>query len=148
MVALDIVQRALPHDEFLVLFGDTGMEFSDTYKTAHDVENWCVHNNIRFFTSKASRNPVDTWKDFGPPATVTRWCCSVHKTAPQIILLRDILGQNDFTGMAFVGVRADESIARSKYEYVSFGEKHKGQYSCNAILEWSSAEIFLYIYHI
>lgn len=146
VVALDIVQRALPHDEFLVLFGDTGMEFSDTYKTAHDVENWCVHNNIRFFTSKASRNPVDTWKDFGPPATVTRWCCSVHKTAPQIILLRDILGQNDFTGMAFVGVRADESIARSKYEYVSFGEKHKGQYSCNAILEWSSAEIFLYIY--
>ena len=31
VVALDIVQRAIPHDDFLVLFGDTQMEFSDTY---------------------------------------------------------------------------------------------------------------------
>lgn len=48
--------------------------------------------------------------------------------------------------MGFVGVRADESLARSKYDYISYGEKHKGQYSCNAILNWSSAEVFLYIY--
>ena len=32
VVTLDLVQRALPHDDFKVLFGDTGMEFSDTYK--------------------------------------------------------------------------------------------------------------------
>ena len=31
IVTLDIVQRALPHDDFIVLFGDTGMEFPDTY---------------------------------------------------------------------------------------------------------------------
>ena len=79
-------------------------------------------------------------------STVTRWCCSVHKTAPQILKLRELLQKPDFTGMGFVGVRADESLARSKYDYVSYGEKHKGQYSCNAILNWSSAEIFLYIY--
>ncbi len=48
--------------------------------------------------------------------------------------------------MAFVGVRGDESLARSKYDYVTFGGKHRGQYSCNAILDWSSAEVFLHIY--
>lgn len=48
--------------------------------------------------------------------------------------------------MAFIGVRASESLARSEYEYISLGEKHKGQYSCNPILEWNSAELFLYIY--
>ena len=32
VVALDLVQRSLPHDDFLVLFGDTRMEFPDTYK--------------------------------------------------------------------------------------------------------------------
>ena len=48
--------------------------------------------------------------------------------------------------MAFVGVRADESLARSKYDDITFGGKHKGQYSYNAIFEWSSAEVFLYIY--
>ena len=32
IVTLDLVQRALPHNKFKVLFGDTGMEFPDTYK--------------------------------------------------------------------------------------------------------------------
>lgn len=146
IVTLDIVQRALPHDSFVVLFGDTQMEFSDTYKTVKLVERECAQKNIPFYTSKSKQTPESTWTQFGPPSTVSRWCCSVHKTAPQILLLRDLLKKPDFTGMAFVGVRADESIARSKYDYVSYGEKHKGQYSCNAILNWSSAEIFLYIY--
>ena len=146
IVALDLVQRALPHNEFIVLFGDTGMEFSDTYKTVDLVRDYCKGAEIEFHIAKSEYNPLDTWKKFGPPSTVTRWCCSVHKTAPQILKLRELLQKPDFTGMGFVGVRADESLARSKYDYVSYGEKHKGQYSCNAILNWSSAEIFLYIY--
>lgn len=81
-----------------------------------------------------------------PPATVTRWCCSVHKTAPQVIALRELTGKSNFTGMAFIGVRASESISRSEYDYISLGEKHKGQYSCNPILEWNSAELYMYIY--
>ena len=31
MRVLDLVQRALPHNEFEVLFGDTDMEFPTTY---------------------------------------------------------------------------------------------------------------------
>lgn len=48
--------------------------------------------------------------------------------------------------MAFVGVRADESVRRSGYDYVSYGMKHRGQWSCNPILQWNSAEVYLYIY--
>ena len=33
VVTLDLVQKALPHNSFKVLFGDTGMEFPDTYET-------------------------------------------------------------------------------------------------------------------
>ena len=146
VVALDLVQRALPHDEFKVLFSDTGMEFSDTYNLVEEMKRVCENEKIDFLISKSDFDPIDSWALFGPPCTVTRWCCSVHKTAPQIIKLREVLNKPDFTGMAFVGVRADESLARSKYDYVTYGGKHKGQYSCNAILEWSSAEIFLYIY--
>lgn len=146
VVILDLVQRALPHDDFKVLFGDTRMEFSDTYETVEKVGNWCKENGIDFHTSMSEYDPIDTWSEFGPPCTVTRWCCSVHKTSPQILLLREIMDKPSFTGMAFVGVRADESVARSKYEYITYGGKHKGQYSCNAILDWGSAEVFLYIY--
>lgn len=144
VVTLDLVQRALPHNEFKVLFGDTRMEFPDTYKTVDKIEQLCKDMDVEFLRARSEYEPEYTWSKFGPPATVTRWCCSVHKTSPQILLLRRVLGKPDFTGMAFIGVRASESASRSEYEYVSLGEKHKGQYSCNPILEWNSAELFLY----
>ena len=146
IVTLDLVQRALPHNKFKVLFGDTGMEFPDTYKAVDAIEQECHERNITFLRAKADYSPSCTWNQFGPPATVTRWCCSVHKTAPQVLTLREHTGKHNFTGMAFIGVRASESASRSEYDYVSLGEKHKGQYSCNPILEWNSAELYLYIY--
>lgn len=146
VVTLDIVQRTLPHNDFKVLFGDTGMEFPDTYDTVDKIEIECCRQNIDFIRSKSEKDTHTTWKQFGPPSKVTRWCCSVHKTVPQIIALRKLTGKTNFTGMAFIGVRASESLARSDYDYVSLGEKHKGQYSCNPILEWNSAELYLYIY--
>lgn len=146
VVALDLVQRALPHNKFKVLFGDTGMEFPDTYTTVDAIETQCKEQGIEFLRAKSHYSPEESWKKFGPPATVTRWCCSVHKTAPQVITLRELTGKPNFTGMAFIGVRASESISRSEYDYVSLGEKHKGQYSCNPILEWNSAELYMYIY--
>ena len=146
VVALDIVQRALPHNDFMVLFGDTGMEFSDTYKVVDEIEKLCSKNGIQFLKSSSPLSPIETWNKFGPPAQTMRWCCSVHKTAPQIILLRDYFKNPHFKGMAFTGVRGDESASRSEYDDVSLGEKVKGQYSCHPILEWSSAELFAYIY--
>ena len=146
IVTLDIVQRALPHNGFMVLFGDTGMEFPDTYNTVTKIKDYCLHNNITFIKSKSKYSPDYTWQQFGPPSKLTRWCCSVHKTVPQILKLREYTGKTNFTGMAFVGVRASESVSRSEYDYVSLGEKHKGQYSCNPILEWNTAELFCYIY--
>ena len=85
VVTLDLVQRALPHNEFKVLFGDTGMEFPDTYETVDEIESFCSENNIEFLVSKSQFEPEYTWSQFGYPATVHRWCCSVHKTSPQII---------------------------------------------------------------
>ena len=146
IVTLDIVQRALPHNKFKVLFGDTGMEFPDTYDAVDKIEKECCCQGIEFIRAKSDFSPDESWRKFGPPATVTRWCCSVHKTAPQVLSLRELTGKADFTGMAFIGVRASESLSRSEYDYVSLGEKHKGQYSCNPILEWNSAELYLYIF--
>ena len=146
IVTLDLVQRALPHNQFKAMFGDTGMEFPDTYKIADEIKRICASQDIEFFTAKSHFSPDYTWSQFGPPATVHRWCCSVHKTTPQIIALRNILGKTDFTGMAFIGVRASESLSRNEYDFISLGEKHKGQYSCNPILEWNSAELYCYIY--
>lgn len=146
VVALDLVQRALPHNCFKVLFGDTGMEFPDTYETIEKIKQICAEEKIEFLQAKSKLKPENTWQIFGPPAVTIRWCCSVHKTTPQIMQLREVLQKPDFTGMAFTGVRGDESLSRSEYDAISYGGKHSGQYSCHPILEWNTAELFLYIY--
>lgn len=146
VVALDLVQRALPHNCFKVLFGDTGMEFPDTYETVEKIKQICAEEKIEFLQAKSKLKPENTWQIFGPPAVTIRWCCSVHKTTPQIMQLREVLQKPDFTGMAFTGVRGDESLSRSEYDAISYGGKHSGQYSCHPILEWNTAELFLYIY--
>ena len=146
VVTLDLVQRALPHNEFKVLFGDTGMEFPDTYDVVKKIKCFCEEEKIVFLVSKSELSPLDSWRIFGPPAQTMRWCCSVHKTAPQIIKLREYTNNPHFRGMAFTGIRGDESVSRSEYDDVSLGEKVRGQYSCHPILEWNSAELFNYIY--
>lgn len=145
-VLLDLVKKALPKGSFVVVFGDTGMEFPDTYDIVNKTQKLCEHEEIPFYIAKSHFDPKQSWELFAPPSRVLRWCCSVHKSTPQTLKLRKITGKNDYTGMAFVGVRAQESSTRAEYEYENYGKKQKGQYSHNSILEWTSAEIWLYIY--
>ena len=146
VVALDIVQRALPHNAFMVLFGDTGMEFPDTYRVIDQIEEECKQKEIKFVKTRSKFDPEYTWHKFGPPSQRMRWCCSVHKTTPQILRLREITNNPHFRGMAFTGIRGDESASRSEYGDVTLGKKVKGQYSCHPIIEWNSAELYLYIF--
>lgn len=146
VVAFDLVQRALPHNQMKVLFGDTGMEFPDTYRVMDLIKEECEELGIEYLRASSKLNTEQTWRLFGPPAVTNRWCCSVHKTSPQIMLLQEQTGNQGFTGMAFTGIRGDESVSRSEYDDVNYGSKHRGQYSCHPILEWNSAELFDYIY--
>ena len=145
-VLLDLVKKALPQGSFVVVFGDTGMEFPDTYALVALVEADCRRDGIPFYRAKSHFTPQESWNLFGPPSRTLRWCCSVHKSTPQVLKLREITGKMDYRGLAFVGVRAEESARRSHYDYLSDGTKVKGQLSHNSILEWTSAEIWLYIY--
>lgn len=145
-VLLDLVKKALPKGSFVVVFGDTGMEFPDTYEAIKKTKQRCAEDEIPFYIAKSHLNPKESWELFGPPSRVLRWCCSVHKSTPQTLKLREVTGKNYFIGLDFVGVRAQESVARSTYKYENYGAKQKGQFSHNSILEWTSAEIWLYIY--
>ena len=145
-VLLDLVKKALPKGSFVVVFGDTGMEFPDTYEAIEKTKQQCAEEEIPFYIAKSHLNPKESWELFGPPSRVLRWCCSVHKSTPQTLKLREITGKDDYTGLAFVGVRAQESATRAEYDYFNDGKKIKGQFSHNSILEWTSAEVWLYVY--
>lgn len=150
IVMLDIVQRALPHDDFVVVFGDTTMELSTTYDALNIAKrHW---PSLEWYEARAAFSAEESWSKIGFPARKLRWCCSVHKTAPSIAKLKEIYkeknpgSQRPFKVMVFDGVRAEESDARSTYTMVSDGNKHAVQFNCSPILKWSSCELFLYIF--
>ena len=150
IVMLDIVQRALPHDAFVVVFGDTTMELKVTYQALEKAKkHW---ETLEWHEARAPFEAEDSWKKIGFPARKLRWCCSVHKTAPSIAKLKEIYKQKypdarrPFKVMVFDGVRAEESDARSTYSMISDGNKHAVQFNCSPILEWNSCELYLYIF--
>ena len=145
-VLLDLVKKALPKGSFVVVFGDTGMEFPDTYEVVRQTQAQCQAEEIPFYIARSHFKPEESWQLFGPPSRVLRWCCSVHKSTPQTLKLREIIEKNEFIGLDFVGVRAQESTTRANYTFECFGKKQKGQYSFNGILDWTSDEIWLHIY--
>ena len=145
-VLLDLVKKALPKGSFVVIFGDTGMEFPDTYDAVKMTKKQCEEDGTPFYISRSHFDPKDSWELFGPPSRTLRWCCSVHKSTPQTLKMREITGKENYTGLDYVGVRKHESLARSTYEYENYGKKQKGQHSFNPLLEWTSAEIWIYMY--
>ena len=153
VVMLDLLQRALPHDSFDVVFGDTTMELSDTYENVElSKKQWA---DLNWHTAKTNFDATESWEFIGPPARTIRWCCGVHKSAPSIMKIKEILAKRHnskiedikhFKVLAFLGVRAEESEARSAYEMISDGNKHAVQINCNPILDWGTGELFIYYF--
>ncbi|MGB9856508.1 MAG: phosphoadenosine phosphosulfate reductase family protein, partial [Caldisericum exile] len=93
LVALDLVQRVLNPSDFVVVFSDTGMEISDTYKAVEKAKE--IWPNVSFYIAKSEKDVLTTWKEFGPPSRIHRWCCTVHKTTPTLLLV-------DFRKLSFL----------------------------------------------
>ena len=111
-VLLDLIKKALPIGSFVVIFGDTGMEFPDTYDIVEKTKAQCEEDGTPFYAARSHFEPHESWTLFGPPARVLRWCCSVHKSTPQTLKMRELTGKDNYIGMDFVGVRAHESVSQ------------------------------------
>lgn len=143
LVLLDLIHRALPHDRFIVVFADTTMEMDDTYRSVELAkERW---NDIRWYTARSHLTAPESWNLIGPPSQKMRWCCSVHKTVPQVLLIKELVKKDRFKTLVYVGVRAEESEARSQYDDISESKKHVMQIGCYPILDWNTSELFVYI---
>ena len=89
IVLLDLVQRNLKPDQFVVVFGDTGMELSDTYAAVEKAKEHYPH--LHFETAKSPFSASESWNLFGPPGRKMRWCCTVHKSVPTMLKLQEII---------------------------------------------------------
>jgi phosphoadenosine phosphosulfate reductase len=143
VVLLDLCHKVLPLD-IPVVFSDTDMELPDTYHVWEKIQS-CYED--RSFLKVSARTPaLENWRLFGPPSQALRWCCSVHKSTPAILALKERLGKRSIKTLAFVGVRSEESQRRSGYEDIGDGMKSQSQVNAMPILTWSAHEIWLYIF--
>ncbi|RKY24746.1 MAG: phosphoadenosine phosphosulfate reductase [Planctomycetota bacterium] len=143
LVLLDLAQRALKPRDFVVVFNDTTMEITPTYQAVERAKK--RYPQVSFFTSRCSMDARETWRLLGPPSRIHRWCCSVHKSAPHLLLMRELVGRPDAPVLVFDGVRMAESSSRQGYQRFIQGGKHSTQTNTRPILRWSSTEVFLYL---
>ena len=143
LVLLDLVSNALAPSDFYVVFSNTGMELSDTLAAVETAKKkW---PSLRFVEAKSHMVPTESWDEFGPPGRRMRWCCVVHKSAPTIIKIREIVGNYNAKAVVFDGVRAEESARRAKYDDVSIGAKNISQINVSPIHKWNTAELYCYL---
>lgn len=140
---LDICHRVLPLS-VPVIFSDKDMELPDTYKVWEEIQT--RYPDREFIAAKAESFALENWRRFAPPSRTIRWCCSVHKSTPALMLLKDKLHKSAIKVMEFVGVRGDESISRSFYEDATYGVKNASQLNRMPILDWRAHELWLYIF--
>ncbi|MCX6262822.1 MAG: phosphoadenosine phosphosulfate reductase family protein, partial [Bacteroidia bacterium] len=148
-VLLDLVTRAIPSDDFVVIYSDTGYELPPSLEIYEKTQTFYQsrYPNMRFYTARNHQKVLDYWEKIGTPSNVYRWCCSVMKTAPLYKLLKNINGfEKQPKTLTFEGVRAEESESRSHYKRIGKGVKHNGVINASPILNWSLTEIFLYIF--
>jgi phosphoadenosine phosphosulfate reductase len=89
--------------------------------------------------------------EIGPPARMMRWCCSMFKTGPITRYFNKYFKANE-KFITFYGIRACESVSRSKYSRVSSRDnedevKISNQIVAAPIFEWKDIDVWLYILH-
>ncbi len=143
VVLLDLCHKVLPLD-VPVVFSDTDMELPATYSVWEETQS--RYEGRPFLKVSAKTTALENWRLFGPPSQALRWCCSVHKSTPAILALKERLGKRSIKTLAFVGVRGEESQRRSEYDDIGDGLKSKSQVNAMPILAWSAHELWLYIF--
>lgn len=150
-VVLDLCTRAIPSTEFEVIYSDTGYELPPSLELYQQVQ---AHYHKRFPDLKFSltrnhESVLNYWDKIGTPSDTLRWCCTIMKTAPLYRSLKNEDGKQLHV-LTFEGVRAEESVRRSRYERIGKGVKHDTAINARPILHWNTVEIFLYLlkYHL
>jgi phosphoadenosine phosphosulfate reductase len=141
----DIVIKALGNPTLTHVFGDTTLEFPQTYvytqryKDSHPLSEFRVAKNSEQDFHKVC-------EDIGPPARMMRWCCSMFKTGPITRVMNRKYGNKQI--LTFYGIRKVESTSRSKYSRISENTENvkiQKQTVASPIFFWKDIDVWLYI---
>lgn len=142
-VVADLVRRATANAGILHIFGDTTLEFPETYRYVEEYKR--AYPGTYVISSK------NTDKDFtrlcgilGPPSRVMRWCCTIFKTGALNRKIESTFRRKSRV-LSFQGIRRSESVLRSKYDRTSRSSKIGQQVVAAPIIDWYDFDVWLYI---
>lgn len=142
-VTSDLVQRALGTPKIIHIFGDTTLEFPETYDYISRFRK--DHRQTPMISSRnREKNFYDLCETIGPPSRLMRWCCTVFKTGA-ITKKINVLFKDKTRVLTFYGIRRAESISRSKYDRESDSPKIAKQHILSPIIDWFDSDVWLYI---
>lgn len=146
-VVLDLCTRAIPSTDFEVIYSDTGYELPPSLSLYEDVQKHYkgLYPDLKFSVARNHESVLNYWDKIGTPSDSHRWCCAVMKTAPLYRMLK-VDNNKQARVLTFDGVRAEESTRRSNYGRIGKGVKHDTVINARPILNWSSVEIFFYLW--
>jgi phosphoadenosine phosphosulfate reductase len=146
-VVLDLCTRAIPPTEFEVIYSDTGYELPTSLSLYKEIQAYynARFPSLKFSVARNHESVLNYWDKIGAPSDTIRWCCTIMKTAPLYRSLKEE-GNKQSRVLAFEGVRAEESLRRSNYERIGRGVKHDTAVNARPILNWSTVEIFNYLF--
>lgn len=146
-VVLDLCTRAIPPQDFEVIYSDTGYELPPSLSMYQDITEYyqALYPELKFSVAKNHASVLSYWDKIGTPSDTHRWCCAVMKTAPLYRMLKTE-DNKQARVLTFDGVRAEESTRRSGYNRIGKGVKHDTVINARPILFWNTTEIFLYLF--
>ena len=146
-VVLDLCTRAIPPENFEVIYSDTGYELPPSLELYQAITEHYqkLYPKLKFSIARNHASVLSYWDKIGTPSDTHRWCCAVMKTAPLYRMLKTEENKQAKV-LTFDGVRAEESTRRSGYNRIGKGVKHETVINARPILYWNSAEIYLYLF--
>lgn len=147
-VVLDLCTRSIPPWAYEVVYSDTGYELPTSLSLFEEVRiNYNkLYPELKFSISKNHEEVLNYWDKIGTPSDTHRWCCSIMKTAPLYRKLKVDGSNRQAKVLTFDGVRAEESTKRSGYDRIGKGVKHNTVINASPILNWTTTEVFLYLF--
>ena len=146
-VVLDLCTRAIPPENFEVIYSDTGYELPPSLHMYEEITEHYqrLYPRLKFSIARNHASVLSYWDKIGTPSDTHRWCCAVMKTGPLYRMLKTE-DNKQAKVLTFDGVRAEESTRRSGYNRIGKGVKHDTFINARPILYWNSTEIFLYLF--
>ena len=128
-----------------VLYVNTTLESKYTLELVDKIKKWVEDKGVNFNIIYPKRDAYELMVEKGIPTRLNRWCCKYLKRCPVERFYYKLTGFKSRV-LSLEGTRKEESVRRRRYKRVEVNKIFKGETKGHPILDWTSLEVWLYLF--